>query len=300
MNFLVVATLAYVFVAGAAVVDKILLRKSVSSPLVYTFDVNVLQFLVLALIPFGFSFSLDNAFYLAAASGITSVLALYAFFVSLKVNEASVASSLIGAFNPIFALILGSLLLSQNLTFSQTLAVFVLIGGSLILTFNRHFSTLEFNHKFLPMIISGFLFGLSYVLLRQAFLETSFVNGLVVSRIAAALFVLTFLLIPSVKKEIFSKRGNNAVASKGSLVLMLFGQSMAAISGLLITYGITLTSPAIINSMFGIQYPAIILFAYLVSKKFPHVIDERLSGKVIIQKVAGVIILSLGLYLLAR
>lgn len=299
MNFLLVATLAYIFVAGAAVADKILLRKSVSSPLAYTFDVNILQILVLILIPFGFSFSLDQATYLSIASGVTSVVALYFFFLSLKLNEASVASSLIGVLNPIFALILGSLFLSQFLTSTQVLAVFVLIGGSVILTLSRHFSTLEFNHKFLPMIASGFLFGLSYVLLRQAFLQTSFINGLVVSRVAAGVCALLLLVIPHIRREIFSPR-SNAVSSKNSFFIMISGQIMAGISGLLITYGITLTSPAIINSLFGIQYPVILILALLVSKKYPHVIDEHLSRHVIARKALGIIVLSFGLYLLTK
>lgn len=300
MNFLLVATVAYILVAGSAVVDKILLRKSVSSPLVFTFDVNVLQILVLFLIPFGFSFTLDKATFLAIASGITSVLALYAFFLSLKVNETSVASSIVGTFNPIFALLLESFLLGMFLTTNQTLAIIILIIGSAILTINHKFSSLEFNHKFIPMIVSGFLFGLSYVLLRQTFLHTSFVNGLVISRVAASLFVLMLLLLPKIRKEIFSPRANSAVSSKGSFAIMISGQIMAGLSGLLITYGITLASPAIINSLFGIQYPVILIIAVLLAKKYPHVLDEHLSKRVIAQKALGVIVLSIGLYLLTK
>ena len=74
---------------------------------------------------------------------------------------------------------------------------------------------------------------------------------------------------------------------------------MGAISGLLISFGITLASASLVNSLFGVQYLVILFAAIFFAKKYPHLLEE-LSRKVVTQKVVGIVIISVGLYLLAR
>ncbi len=301
MNFLLVSAVAYIFNAGALLVDKILLKKSFPNPIVYTFYVNILQLFVLLLIPFGFHFNLDSAAFWAIISGIVGVGALYAFFSSLRVNDASTVGPIVGVLNPLFALILGGLFLHQILTSTQYLAFFILLIGALVLTFNLWGHTFKFGTKFIWMALAGFLFGLSYVLLREAFLHSSFINGLIFSRVAAGLIALIFLLFPNIRKDIFASKSSPAgFSSRATLILMGLGQIMGAASGLLITFGVSLASPALINSLFGVQYLTILVAALFLAKKHPQLLGEHLSKKIVVEKLIGAVILSIGLYLLAR
>lgn len=299
MSFLPIAILAYALAAGSIVIDKILLKKSVTDPLTFTFFVNILQFAIILLIPFGFSFSWNQTAFLAIASGVISVLALYTFFVSLKYNEAAITGPLVGAFNPLAALLIEAFVLGQLLTSGQYLAIAVLIMGTIVFTHDQWISKLQFNNRFLWIITSGILFGISYVLLRQVFLETSFVNGLVISRLAAAIFATTFLIFPSVRRQIFSPNARSPIVSRSALALTIGAQAMGGASGLLISFGITLASASLVNSLFGVQYLVILAAALIFAKKYPHLLEE-LSRDVIVQKIIGVIIISVGLYLLAR
>lgn len=299
MSFLPIAILAYALAAGSIVADKILLKKSVSDPAVFTFFVNILQFAVILLIPFGFTFQWNTATYLAIASGVVSVLALYTFFVSLKYNEAAVTGPLVGAFNPLSALLIEGLFLGQLLTSTQYMAIAVLIVGTIVFTHDQWISELRLNHRFVWIVASGILFGIAYVLLRQVFLETTFVNGLVISRIAAAIFAATFLILPGVRRQIFSPNSKSPIVSHSALALTIGAQAMGGASGLLISFGITLASASLVNSLFGVQYLVILAAALVFAKKYPHLLEE-LSRKVITQKIIGVTIISVGLYLLAR
>src|SRR3990167_4490617 len=299
MSFLPIAIIAYALAAGSIVVDKILLKKSVQDPAVFTFFVNILQFAVILLIPFGFSFKWDTSTYLALASGVISVIALYTFFVSLKYNEAALTGPLVGAFNPLAALLIEAFVLGQLLTSGQYLAIAVLIAGTIVFTHDQWISRLQLNNRFAWIVASGFLFGISYVLLRQVFLETSFVNGLVISRLAAAAFALAFLMLPSVRRQVFSPSSRSPIVSRSALALTIGAQAMGGASGLLISFGITLASASLVNSLFGVQYLVILAAALIFAKKYPHLLEE-LSGKVIIQKIIGVAIISVGLYLLAK
>lgn len=299
MSFLPISILAYVLNAGAILVDKILIKKSFPSPMVYTFYVNVLQLLVLLLIPFGFQFSFGTPAILAILSGIISVAALYAFFTSLRENEASTVGPVVGTLNPLFALILGGIFLNQILNPLQYIAFLIILLGTLVLTFNLWSKKLAVGSKLLWMVLAGAVFGLSYVLLREAFLSTSFINGLIISRATSGVVALSLLAVPAIRSQVLIKSPTTHHAFP-AFTLLAFGQIMGAASGLLITFGVYLANPALVNSVFGIQYLTILIVALILSKNHPQLLDETLTKSVIVQKITGALMLSIGLYLLSQ
>lgn len=301
MNFLPIAIVAYALNGGAILIDKILIRTTLPKPLAYTFYVSLLQILAIFLIPFGFSLNINLAFFMAVFAGIFGVLAFYTLFSSLKHNEASIVGPLVGASNPLFSLILGGLFLGQILSFDQYLAFFILMVGSLVLTANLWRRKVQFSKKLLWIIASGFFFALSYSLIRESFINSNFLDGFVVSRIAAALLVLTFLIPKSIRSQIISfEKSENGITSKKTLILLIAGQIMGGLSVTLITFGVSLASPALVNSLFGVQYLVILIVSFLLAKKHPHLLDEDLNRKIIIHKIIGAVIISIGLYLLAK
>lgn len=299
MNFLPVAILAYALNGGAAIIDKILLNKSVPSPFAYVFYISAMGLLVVFLIPFGVTLNSFAVIY-SVLAGIFGNLALLTYFQSLKKGDASIVAPIVGGFNPLFALILGSVFLGQILNPLQLLAFFILMLGAVILTHNLWSKKLQANSQLLLMAVSGFLFALSYILLKEAFSSSNFVTGLVISRLTGALFVIIFLLHPKTRSQIFS----NNVKSHGFLnktsMLLLLGQIFGASSGLLITYGVSFASPALVNALFGVQYLVILGAALILGKKHPQLLEENLTKSVLAQKIAGAGILSLGVYLLSR
>lgn len=300
ISYIPISILAYVLNAGSILIDKALIKKSLPSPIIYTFYVNILQVLTVVLIPFGFTLSLGNAALLAISSGIFSFLALYAFFVSLKLNEASVVGPVVGALNPFFSLVLGGLFLGQILTGKQYLAFFILIIGALILTANLWMGKLHLDKRLLWMILAGLLFAISYVLLRQAFLYFSFINGLIYSRVAAGFAAALLLLHPLIRQGIFHpEKQASTKPSKVAFLLLLAGQGMGAVQGFLIAFAVSLASPALVNAFFGVQFLVILIVSLLLSKNHPELLEEKLTKKILIQKITGAIILTLGLYLLA-
>lgn len=298
INFLPISILAYALNGGSIVIDKILVSKKIGSPFVYTFYINLLALLGIFLLPFGVEFSTPILIY-STLAGITGNLALLAFFQSLKEGEASVVGPTVGFLNPTFTLILGSLFLGQTITQNQLLAFIVLVSGGLILTFGVWSKGLKLNQQFIMMLLAGLFFALSYLFLKEAFEVSNFISGLVISRLAGALFALSFILLPQVRKDIFSPKKSSDVSMKQTGILLLIGQAMGAIQGLLLTYATSLANPALVNSVFGIQYLVILTVVLFLYNKHPNLLDEKLTKASILQKVIGVIILSFGLYLLA-
>lgn len=299
MNFIPIAIVAYALNAGSILVAKAQLNSSIPNPLSYAFLSGVLQLVALLAIPFGFNmdFSL-NVVILSLASGITFVLATLFLMQSIKDNEASVAGPVIGGLNPLFALILGSLLLNQALTNGQTISILILIAGAGVLTASYWIRKLVFDKRLLVLIASGFLYGLSYIFLREVFLQTSFINGMVLSRLAAGLFSIGLLVVPNFRDQIFRKpQGGGGAKQTG--IIFLAGQLMGGVSSFLIFYAVSLANSSLVNSFFGVQYLVILIAAVLLAKKAPKLLDEKLTSLTIFQKIAGAVIMSVGLYLLA-
>ncbi len=299
--FLPISVLAYTLNAGSITIDKILIKHSLPKPIVYTFYVNVLQLAALLLLPWAKNFGAPREMVMAVFSGIAAALALQAMYTSLQKNEASVVGPIVGMLNPFFALIIGSFLFHQLLTPDQYTGFFVLLSGSAILTANIWFSKLRFDDRFNWMILSGLLFAVSYVLLAEAYKGMDFISGLVAARVSSGLFVLTFLLWPSLRQNIFaSRKKDREVSTKTSAILLFSGQTMGAVQGLLISFAISLANPALVNSLFGVQYIVIITVALALAKKRPGLLDETLTKNVIALKTAGALIISLGLFLLTK
>ena len=155
------------------------------------------------------------------------------------------------------------------------------------------------------MILAGFFFALSYLFLKRGFEVSNFITGLTLSKLAGGIFALTFLAIPSIRKQIFTPNSSESAPKSNkflnkTFILLIIGQAMGAVQGFLLTFAVSLANPALVNSLFGIQYLVILTTSLLLSKSHPNLLGERLTKAIILQKVTGSIILSIGLYLLAQ
>ncbi len=299
MSFLPIAILAYVCNGTATIIDKILLQKTIPSPFAYVFYISVFGMLVIVLLPFGIHFT-PQLILFGGLAGILHNLALLAYFQSLKKGEASVVGPVVGGLNPLFSLLIGSIFLGLVLNPTQLMAFFFLMLGAVILTYRLWSSKLEVNHQLLFMVLSGFLFAMTYLLLKQAFEYSNFIGGLFVSRIAAGAFIPLFLLYPSTRRQIFSNRLQTHGALNKDALLLVIGQIFGAFSGLLITLGVSLTTPALVNALFGVQYLVILGAAMVLGKNHPKLLDENLTKSSLVQKIIGAGVLSWGVYLLSK
>jgi len=298
ISFIPIAIIGNILNAGATIVDKILLNKQLPNILSYIFYINVLGLLAIFLIPFGFILNIQ-ALGVAAVSGIIFVVALFAFFQALKKGEASVVAPIVGVLTPSFTFLIG-IFFGQSLTNTQLLAFIVLLAGSIILTLDSWMSKIRLNTQIGFMVLAGGLFALHYILAKESYIQSNFITGLVGGRVGAGVLVASFLLFQRGRSQIFaSKIRQNNFANKTSM-LLIFGQTMGGLFGLLNNYAISLANPALVNSLFGVQYVVILIVALLLYKKHPQLLNESLGKGVILQKIIGVIVLSFGLYLLSK
>jgi len=55
---------------------------------------------------------------------------------------------------------------------------------------------------------------------------------------------------------------------------------------------------AIINALQGINYAFLLVFIIFLSLKFPQILKEEISKKILLQKIIAILLISAGLFLL--
>jgi drug/metabolite transporter (DMT)-like permease len=297
MNYLPFALLAYLLNALAVTIDKFLLTKHIPNPLGYIFYTSVASLLALGLFPWTTTPPLA-ALILASVSTLLWTSGAYLMFHALKLGLASSVIPLIGTLIPLILLLHG--IFYQSLDSSQIGAVSILILGMVVLSSTDFKSNLK--PKQLSLIFfSALLFAVSYLVLKEAYLRADFLSVLVYSRLVLIPLILLTLLIPLTRNIVLVKDKAqpkfNFLSKAGALygVGMLFG----GLSEILITYSISLASPALVNSLQGVQYAFLFLLSLTLAKKFPIIYQEKYTPAYLIFKTLGVILIGVGLYLLA-
>ena len=297
MTWLFLAVGAYFLNSITAVIDKFLLKKSVPSPIAYTFYVGLLSIFAVILIPFGVVFLSFMEILKDILAGMVFLLAILFFLKSVKKNEVSIAVTVIGGFTPIFVLILSFIFLGEMLNQKQILAFIFLVLGGILMSLKKNSDRVR---KFSPVgielsILAAFIFAAYYVMVKSIFSGQPFLSAFFWSRIGSFLLALVFLLIPAWKKMIFETK--NTAGRKGG-ALFVANKILGASAFILLNYSIKLGSVTLINAIQGIQNLFLFLLVVILSRKFPRILEEKLMPVVIFQKVGAIIIIGLGLILI--
>lgn len=289
---------AYFFNAASTTIDKFLLTKSVSHPLVYLWYLSI--FSLAGILPLPFThFPPAAALVLASTAQLIWLGGAYAMFWALRIGQITRVVPLIGTLIPIFLLI--EAVVSRSLTYSQISAVLLLLGGIVFLTIMDWRGSIT-KDEILLVVLSSLLFAISYLTLRQAYLRTDFLSAFVYSRFVIIPLLILLYLIPITHRIIFAhhdQEPNFKLLSKAG-ALMLSGQAMGGISEILIMFSISLANPALVNSLQGTQYVFLFLFALVLSARYPEVFHEKFTPLIISSKLLGIAFITGGLYLLAK
>src|SRR3990167_5433178 len=206
MLWLIFTIVAYFFFALASLNDRYLLAGPLPKPLVYTFYVSIAGIFVTFLMPLGFLLPSVSFILLSLGTGIFSVVGLYMLFHTVFHGNVSRVVPMVGALLPIFTLILifgltgGEEVLPPRAAPAFLLFVIATLLLSLDFKTKRFFpSATDLVH----VVITSFVFALTFVLTKVVYEELSFVNGFIWMRWGAFLAAVSLLIIPDVRRTVF-------------------------------------------------------------------------------------------------
>lgn len=319
--WILIAVLSYLINAGVYVADKFLLSKKFHSSITYAFFVgmwSIFNFIILLLDPW-----LPNMqeLILDLLAGALFLVTLIFWYKALHQSDATRVVPIVGAFIPIFSLILSYVFLGEQLTENHFLAFIVLVLGGILISVKhtRFYYLKEVSERFkkifgsvlggihasyrptrrliINSLSSAFFFAAYYVLIKYIYMTQPFIGGFVWSRLGTFIGVIFIFFVPDWRKLII-KSQKNARRPK-NLAFFLCIRFLAALAFIMLNWAISLGNIAIINSLQGTQYIFLILLVFFLSTKYPKILKEEIGG-VLLQKTIGAIMISVGLYMLIR
>src|SRR3989339_2156703 len=196
MLWLLLALAGYVALAIVFVLDKLILTKTLSNPIVYTFYSTIFMFGALLAFPFGVGLLHWIDWLWALVSGLGFGFGLWAMFMSLKKGKASHINPFIGAMITIVIFVLAFVFLGETLRTIEIAGMAVLAGATLLLAFFNEKGLVEFNSSFAWGILAALLFAISHVTAKYLYELYPFLTGFVWTRATTGLVGIVCLFSP--------------------------------------------------------------------------------------------------------
>lgn len=297
MSWLYISIIAYLLLAIANLGDKLVVTKYLSSPRVYAISVALLQSAVVILLPFFGEWPGWQNMLLNFIAGASFVVAIYYFYSALKNGETSRVVPVVDGLVPIVVLILSSLILYENFSQLQLLAVIFLIAGGFILSCKKKLKRAASGGKqdLKYIAIAVVAFAISQVFAKIAYSTQPFLSAFIWARVCGLLAVVPFLFLVDVRKELKDNFGRKEKASSSRAVM--FAQVSGGAGFFLQNYAIKLGKVGIVVAMQGIKYFFLFILIALFSKKFVQ-LKEDWNRNALIKKACGAGMIILGLMML--
>ena len=294
--YLWIATVAYLLFALNGVIDKFLLTKAVRHPVAYAFYTGITGFLVWVLAPFGLKFIGGMDLIIAIIGGASFTIALYFLYVATQMTSVSRLLPIEGGLVPVFTFVFAYLFLGERLSAAQFFAFAFLVAGTVIISIKK--DRTGWHAKALGnATIAAIFFALSFVLTKYIFDLTNFVSGLIWTRLGFVLVSLIFLIPKKSRAHILNVPKQTSAGNK----FLYYGARISgSVAGLLQNYAIALGSVTIVNAMQSVQYGFLLIMSVVLSKYYPKILKEHISSTTLFQKILAMVLISFGLFFLAK
>jgi drug/metabolite transporter (DMT)-like permease len=319
--YILIAIGSYFVNAGVYVADKFFLSKKIHSSVTYAFYVGIWSiFNVLILILEPWTPNLQQLG-LDLLAGFLFLVTLVFWYKALHQSEATRVVPIAGALIPIFSFVLSFIFLGEALTERQFLAFLVLINGGVLISvrhtrfyavkevgnrarevFGRFLGPIHAKYRptrrlIINSVVASFFFASYYVLIKYVYLTQPFIGGFVWSRFGTFLGAILILAVPSWRKKV---AGYQKDAKKPSnLALLIAVRLFAALAFIMLNWAISMGNVALVNSLQGVQYVFLFFIVLILSSRYPRILKEQLGGGIMLQKIIGISLISLGLYMLS-
>jgi drug/metabolite transporter (DMT)-like permease len=215
------------------------------------------------------------------------------YFKALMVEEVSRVIPLL-QLTPVFVLILSSLVLHEALRPQDYVAFGLLVLGGTLFAI-RLTSGIRISLAFYLMILSSFLLALYSVALKYLFSVQDFYTIFIWVQIAGFITFFQFIPFKPFRSSLIT---TYKITSRQIGVILIAEQAVAYVSVFAYNYAIAHGPITLISSVGATQPLFVLLFATILSYRFPRVLREELTRMDIALKVLGLIVIFAGTYLI--
>ncbi|HEX7514669.1 MAG TPA: EamA family transporter [archaeon] len=288
------ALLSSVLISGVNIVDKILISDYKIPPLVYVLVISATSLMPLVTLAY---FNLTplplGILAFTILVGFVRIYYTLPYFKALMVEEVSRVIPIL-QLTPVFVLILSSLVLHEALRPQDYIAFCLLVLGGTLFAI-RLTKGIRVSIAFYLMILSSFLLALYSVALKYLFSVQDFYTIFIWVQIAGFITFFQFIPFKPFKSSLIR---TYKITSRQIGFILIAEQAVAYVSVFAYNYAIAHGPITLISSVGATQPLFVLLFATILSYRFPRVLREELTRMDIALKVLGLIAIFAGTYLI--
>jgi drug/metabolite transporter (DMT)-like permease len=293
MNWILFALIPPFLWAFANVLNKIIRTKQIESSSAYFIIASLFQ--VVCVIGLFFTwkdipFSMTIVY--AMLIGMMQALGGFIYFRALGIEEISRIIPF-ARFESIFVILFASVFMHEIFTPLRYAGFFLILLGGFIVAVKEFRGAFVFSHAFFLMLMASFLWGTADVLLKLLTNSVSYLPLFFLNRTGALLFAILLLFIPKFRKETVMHL--KKITSRTSIMLVV-SEGLSLFGLLIFFYAFSVAPISIVNVILGFQPLFVFIIASAVAHRLPNLLDEQLTRKAIFIKIAGIILLILGLF----
>jgi len=276
------------------VVDKTVVSKFIRNP-IFIIIVFCITSLVIGLITLPFlQFDLHGwAWGWLFISSFSYTLANLLYYYALKRDEPSRIIPLF-SLSAIFLVFLSAIFLGEIFNFKTYLGIFIIIAGSVIITMRKNIRGAFASKSLWLMVLSCFGFAVVAVINKYLLNSYSYWQIFGFQRVIVGLIGIFFIIF------FFSNiKQSYQQIKKKYIILNSLAETMNLLGALLFLVAISFWYVTLANTIVSVQYVFVFLWALIISRFKPSLFSEEVSRQVIFQKIAAIILIIGGVFLIS-
>jgi len=301
MTWFFIALVGTFFYACTNHIDKILLEKyfkgQVGALFLFSALLSVLALPFLLLVdPSVLNISLSNMLILVMVA-IFHLLVVWFYLIALKHDEASVVI-VFYQLVPVFAYILGYLILGETLTRLQLIAMALVILGTTIISFE-----IDIDNQFklrrkviLPMLAAAFFWAAGGTVFKMVALEENVVRSLFWEHLTLFIAGIVIFVFARSYRENFLLTIKNS--SKTILSFNLLNEALYMFGNVIFSFAYIMAPVSLVLLTDSFQPIFVLAIGIFLTIFFPRISVEKIQAKHLWQKVFAIIVTGIGTYLL--
>lgn len=259
MSWLSVALLAQFVLGTSAVADKLLLKKSYSNPVGYTFWLGMLGLAAIFLLPFGYERVDGEVLMLALSAGAAFIAGMLLYFHALFIGKAGSAIAIAAGFTPLATLGINSLFEKAPLESYQLASFALLVAGGFLLARLEQY---EFRRAtILFSLLAAICLGASNIISKLVFEETNFATGFFWIKAGSALTAACFLLYLPWRTRILAPVPAQKFRGKANYII---NRAYAGTGSVLVFYALSLGIPPLVSATESVKFLVVLAGGWLV------------------------------------
>jgi drug/metabolite transporter (DMT)-like permease len=220
--------------------------------------------------------------FVAVVSAVTRTAAALLMLYAMRTEEVTRIIPVVYA-HPFVVAILAVPLLGESLNYLQWLAIVMTVGGAVLISVRGRGRGTRLRRSFVMLLASCLLFGVANVATKYASDYVSFWNMYSITAICFGGVFCLLSMRPSVLRELWGMTGRGF-----TLMVIAFNETIA-LAGIILSFWAIETGPvSLVSTVMGIRPFFVFLYAMVLSRFFPTVLDERLSPGIVSLKVVSI------------